>query len=301
MEVQALSVKGSGIWNEDAMIANKEASIYGVVDGATSLVPFRGPEGETGGRMASQLLMHYFEQIGTGEERTLEELTREANRLLGEEMQAYGIPMAAKDQLWTAGIAVVRITDHHIEYVQSGDCMIMASYADGSVRAVTRDHVAHIDYESKLIWKEAIQGGVRTKDVLWELVKPRILQNKEKMNTDHGYSVLNGRPDTECYIEYGKINRIQLTGLLLYTDGLYYPEGESGERTYSAEETLLKQIIALGLEPYTEWLIDAENGDPECIRYPRFKVSDDKTGIWLNISGSQPIDIQKEKRYFASI
>lgn len=45
MRVQSLSIQGSGVWNEDAVIQNDVQRIYGVIDGATSLVPFRGPKG----------------------------------------------------------------------------------------------------------------------------------------------------------------------------------------------------------------------------------------------------------------
>ncbi|WFB57959.1 protein phosphatase 2C domain-containing protein [Paenibacillus sp. BR1-192] len=283
MKVQNLSIQGSGIWNEDALIINDQLQIYGVIDGATSLVPFRGSEGETGGRIASQLLKRYFEQISPEEKRNLEQLTREANRILGVEMQAHDIPTDSKDQLWTAGIAVIRITDHYIEYAQSGDCMIMGAYADGSVRMVTRDHVAHIDYESKLIWEQAVLAGVQSKDQLWELVKPRILKNKEKMNTARGYSVLNGRSDAEDFIEYGKINRIQLEELLLHTDGLYYPEKlvNGGRRT--SEEILFRNIKSRGLNEYADWLVALEHSDPECITYPRFKLSDDKSAVLIRL------------------
>ncbi|MNB67289.1 hypothetical protein D3C75_137760 [compost metagenome] len=282
MELQTISVQGSGVWNEDALIVHKAAQLYGVADGATSLLPFRGPGGETGGRMASQLLKSYFEGIGPEDERNLEQLLREANRLLGVEMVESGIQVDEKDQLWTSGAAIVRIREHYIEYVQSGDCMIMAAYADGSIRTVTRDHVAHIDQEAKMIWKQAVHRGIQSRDELWELVKPLIVQNKARMNTDHGYSVLNGRPEAEHFIEYGKINRIQLTGLLLHTDGLYYPEEENGDGAIPAREMLMKKIADSGLEAYAEWLIGTENDDPECIRYPRFKKSDDKSGIYVS-------------------
>lgn len=227
-------------------------------------------------------MKRFFEQVPADDTRDLEQLTREANRMLGLEMQSNGIPLDEKDQLWTAGLAVVRITDHYVEYVQSGDCMIMGAYTDGAVRMVTKDHVAHIDSESKQIWKEAIGSGVRSKDKLWEMVKPRILKNKEKMNTPQGYSVLNGRSDAELFIEYGKINRIRLEELLLHTDGLYYPEGLM-EELQSPEEALFRQMKTSGLTDYAQWLVNLENSDPECIEYPRFKISDDKSAVWIEL------------------
>lgn len=149
-------------------------------------------------------MKRFFEQVPADDTRDLEQLTREANRMLGLEMQSNGIPLDEKDQLWTAGLAVVRITDHYVEYVQSGDCMIMGAYTDGAVRMVTKDHVAHIDSESKQIWKEAIGSGVRSKDKLWEMVKPRILKNKEKMNTPRATPFLTDVPMRSCSLNMAK-------------------------------------------------------------------------------------------------
>ncbi|MCJ8012189.1 protein phosphatase 2C family protein [Paenibacillus sp. KQZ6P-2] len=283
MKIQHISIQGAGEWNEDAVVINPEQRLYGVIDGATSLVPYRSANHETGGRLASQLLKHYFEQLPGEDGRDLETLTKEANARLGEEMRASGIQMDRKSELWTAAMTLIRITDHHIEYVQAGDCMLMTLYRDGSVRTITRDHVAHIGEVPMATWKQGIESGIRSKAALREMVQPQLLANRDKMNTDHGYSVLNGLPDADRYLESGKINRIQLAGLLLVTDGLFYPEewpcaeAENG----NLEEKLLRCVASDGLERYAEWLLALENGDPECIRYPRFKISDDKSGVWI--------------------
>lgn len=283
MDIHHISIQGVGEWNEDAVIWHPDARIFGVVDGATSLIPYRGPQGETGGRLASQLIKRHFEQLPADETRNLETFAKEANLKLGEEMRASGIRTDRKSELWTAAMAAIRIHDHHIEYVQAGDCMVIALYRDGSIRTLTRDQVAHIGEESLAIWRQGIEEGIHTKAELWERVKPRLLQNKEKMNTLEGYSVFNGLPEAENFLEYGKINRIGLAGLLLVTDGLFYPEPWplQEDETGNPEEKLLRQVAAEGLESYAKWLLALEQDDPECIRYPRFKSSDDKTGIWI--------------------
>lgn len=296
MLMQSVSVQGSSTWNEDALILNEALHIYGVADGATSLVPYHGPQGETGGRMASQLVQRYFGQLTAGDERNLMQMTCEANRLLGAEMQAAGVPLDTKEQLWTTGVAAVRVTENSVEYIQSGDCMIVALYEDDSVRVLTRDHVAHMDEGAKQLWREAVREGVRTREELWERARHRMTGNRASMNTRDGYAVLNGRPEAEHFMEYGVINRIRLKALLLHTDGLYVPSmfnpqadsqttGKAGvEKPDIGEESLLRQIIEKGLEAYTHWLVAEEQRDPECVRYPRFKMSDDKTALWLDFS-----------------
>ncbi|MED5017822.1 protein phosphatase 2C domain-containing protein [Paenibacillus chibensis] len=284
MEIQHFSIQGTGEWNEDAIVINEKQRLYGVIDGATSLVPYRSAEGETGGRLASQLLKGYFERLSGGDRRDLETLTIEANAELGAAMRAAGIKTGHKNELWTAAAALIRMTDHHIEYVQAGDCMIMALYRDGQVRTITRDHVSHMGEVSMAIWKEGIASGIRTRAALWERVLPQIVGNKDVMNTDEGYSVLNGLPNADRYIESGKINRIQLAGLLLVTDGLFYPEEwpcAASKDNGSLNEELVRRVASEGLEGYGHWLLALEQEDPECIRYPRFKRSDDKSGIWI--------------------
>lgn len=296
MLVQSVSVQGSSPWNEDALIQNEALHIYGVADGATSLVPYHGPQGETSGRMASQLVKRYFGQLTARDERNLMQMTCEANRLLGAEMQAAGVPLDAKDQLWTTGVAAVRITEHSVEYIQSGDCMIVALYEDDRVRVLTRDHVAHMDEGAKKLWREAVREGVRTREELWARVRHLMTGNRTSMNTRDGYAVLNGQPEAEHFMEYGVINRIRLKGVLLHTDGLYVPSRfnsvDDSKSTVEAgtakptegEETLLRQMIGKGLEAYTHWLIAEEQRDPECVRNPRFKLSDDKTAMWLDFT-----------------
>ncbi|UKS30882.1 protein phosphatase 2C domain-containing protein [Paenibacillus sp. HWE-109] len=283
MQMEWISIQGTAAWNEDAIVINESQGLYAVIDGATSLVPFRGPNLETGGRLAAQLMKHFLESQAVSNDASLEQLLKQANVILRQEMAASGINLAAKEQLWTAGIALIRVTETHIEYVQTGDCMIYAKYADGSIRSVTRDHVAHIDHESKLLWEQGIAAGIQTKDELLARVKPRIAANKEKMNTQMGYSVMNGDPAAELYFESGKLNRIMLESLFLVTDGLFLPEGLAESGSSQIEEEMVERIAAGGLQSYADWLIEVEKSDPECIRFPRFKMSDDKSGIWLRL------------------
>ena len=55
LKFRTVRIQGSGEWNEDALIVRERDSLFGVVDGATSLVPFREPSGETGGALAARI------------------------------------------------------------------------------------------------------------------------------------------------------------------------------------------------------------------------------------------------------
>jgi len=268
--------------NEDALVSNEQLHLYGVLDGATSLHPYRGSNNETGGYLASQVIKHYLESLLPEDtaDLNLKQLVIQANIRLRAKMEEAGINMSDKAALWTSSLALIRVEDHYVDFAQVGDCMIIACYEDGSFRAVSRDQVAHIDFQSKQIWEKAIGNGTVKRDELWELVKPTIMQNKSKMNTISGYSVLSGEPQMADFIEFGRINRIQLKSLLLVSDGLF-PHTELGGEQVDVIKELTASIEQLALTGYAEWLVNLELSDKDCLRYPRFKVSDDKTGIRL--------------------
>ncbi|NOU65892.1 hypothetical protein GC096_17800 [Paenibacillus sp. LMG 31461] len=282
MNVEKISLQGSGEWNEDALVGNERLNLFGVLDGATSLHPFRGPNKETGGYLASQVIKQYLEslQVEDVSDVDLKQLVIQANIRLRENMAEVGIQTSDKSALWTSSLALIRIEDNYIDYAQVGDCMIVAVYQDGSFRTISRDQVAHIDLESKRIWEQGIENGIVKREDLWELVKPIILQNKSKMNTMAGYTVLSGEPHLADFIEYGRINRIQLKSLLIVSDGLF-PHTELGSEPIDVIHELTTSITNSTLAGYADWLINLELNDKDCLRYPRFKLSDDKTGIWI--------------------
>ena len=47
-------------------------------------------------------------------------------------------------------------------------------------------------------------------------------------------------------------------------------------------EYITNLILEKSMEQYALELIKLEDSDPECLKYPRFKKSDDKTGIVIS-------------------
>ncbi|WP_144340795.1 hypothetical protein [Paenibacillus darwinianus] len=107
------------------------------------------------------------------------------------------------------------------------------------------------------------------------------MRGRQSANTTSGYAVLNGQPEAADYLEHGCINRINLKALLLMTDGLYAPK-RAEEPMFDPVEVTAR-VAQMGLECYVEWLVETEEGDPDCRLYPRVKKSDDKTAIWIQL------------------
>ncbi|MBS4208095.1 protein phosphatase 2C domain-containing protein [Bacillus sp. FJAT-50079] len=281
MNIESITLQGSNEWNEDALILNEKLGIYGVADGATSLVPFRSEKGETGGRLASQIVKCFFEKLDEPTSQSLEELLVEANDLIGNKMKEAGIDTSLKDNVWTTGAAIIKVEENQIEYVQAGDCMIIAMYKDGSYRLLTRDQISFFDNQTRLKWVEAIDEGLNDRQEIRKKIEPVIRKHKSKINTNNGYSVLDGSREAGLYLECGKINRLQLAGIIICTDGLFIHDEKGTENKVDPIKNLVQQTSIVGLEGYANYLIALENKDPDCLRFPRFKKSDDKTAVCI--------------------
>lgn len=274
MKIEYSTVKGSNEWNEDALILNDEMKIYGVADGATSVIPFRSNKGETGGRIASHIIKNTFEKVDS-QNTPLKDTLIKSNTLLKQYMIDSQIDTTDKASLWTSGAAILKLTETHVEYVHTGDCLIIALYKDGSHRLLTRDHVAPFDEKIRQQIMRANQEPNNSE----EKIKSVILSNKKYMNTLEGYPVLDGSEEAPNYFESGIINKINLTGIIISSDGLLMHQEENTTDNLDSIERLVKEVSLVGIEGYINYMNALEQKDQDCVRFPRFKISDDKTAI----------------------
>jgi hypothetical protein len=276
---EEITKKGVGVLNEDAIIMHPKANLYGALDGVSSLVPYLNSKKETGGFIAANLVKNYFESVT--DLGSLKDHMIEVNDLLREQMVLANIDLEKKEELWGAALAIVRIQDDGVEFIQTGDCMILAVYANEEVRPLTWRQVSHLEAPAFAKWQEGITKGLKSQKELHETVIDTIRKNRYRANTDDGYGVLNGEKDAVRFFEYGKINLTYLKHIILLTDGMFLPTSIVPEQ--SSYWSFVAQIILnKGIKLYTQELIELEDRDPECIQHIRFKKSDDKTAMVIN-------------------
>ncbi|MBT9177425.1 MAG: hypothetical protein DDT20_01758 [Firmicutes bacterium] len=90
----ALSRQGSAAHNEDAYVCEPEWEFYAVIDGATSIVPYVGQGGMTGGFLAAQVVARVLRQNAGQRAHSslpLNAVLALANDALGQAMQEAGI------------------------------------------------------------------------------------------------------------------------------------------------------------------------------------------------------------------
>lgn len=251
---------------EDALILNQKRNIFGVLDGATPLIPFTDSVGHNGAYLASQLFKNYFESLIPSDGISLKEAVIQANDLLRFEMEKSGIDFTNKPSLWSTCIAAIEVHEDIIEFVQLGDCMIIAGYKDNSVELLTRDTLENLSTRAKAKRQQDRTKGLDIPDEeFFDIKLNRLIYNRTLANTPEGYSVANGMHEVPQFIHFEKIEKKNLESLLLISDGLFFPGMELIDT--------FRKIKAQGFEQYVTELQNFEESN-------QLKM-DDKSGILI--------------------
>lgn len=280
MKLQYCSIQGNGIMNEDTAVMNEREKVYAVIDGATSITSYRNELGHTGGYIAAHTLASRLQYVSPQDR--IEDVVLQANQELRHKMEEAGIDDREKSNFWSTAFVVFRIHDTYIEYAQAGDCMLFAKYKDGALRIISRDQVAHVDRLTLQKRQDILANGDVGKETLFQLLYPTFYENRQKANTLDGYAVMNGEECLSDFIETGRFNRSCLTRLYAVTDGLFHCTEESDpDRVW---KDMIARIDRMGLEAYATDLVQLEQSDSDCKQVPRLKISDDKTGIVVDLT-----------------
>jgi hypothetical protein len=268
MKTDMIHEKGSGRINEDAVSLN--GNLFGVFDGATSLNRALYEDDKTGGFLASRIARDTFLQ----NDGPLHGLARRANTAIGRKMMEHGVDLTDKASLWSTSCAVVRIGEDEIEWVQTGDSLLLLIYEDG------RYHIPITDYdhdrETLMMWKELSQTAGDNK--IFDLLKGQIRKVRSGMNITYG--VLNGEDDYARFLNTGKAPRAGVKHILLFTDGMFLPSPHP-EREPDFDR-FVEIFLDGGLKALRDHVRDVERSDPECRVYPRFKAHDDMAAISIS-------------------
>lgn len=265
--VQSLLDKGSGELNEDVLLVTD--NVFGVFDGATSLGQERFQDGMTGGLLAAQIASRTFRD----DAQSLDVLAGMANSNIFSAQEAENALTGERHKLWSTSMAVVRLTEHTLEYCQSGDALILLILKNGDYRVVTPD--IDIDAKTLQLWKEVpASRGESIRDVLAE----QIQQVRSGMNVNYG--VLNGEPEAMEFLLHGSEDLTDVSDILLFTDGLFLPRENPGEEhDWKMFVELYRREGLLGLCDHVRRL---QKEDPTCRKYPRFKHHDDIAAVAIS-------------------
>ena len=259
--------QGSGVFNEDALLLQE--NLFGVFDGASSL---KGElyRGKSGAWWAAHLARAAF----AGNDDELAGLAERDNQAIAKGMVVSGVDLAERLQLWSTSAAAVRVQGETLDYVQIGDALILCIFEDGrfSLPAPFYSHDRAI-FEQ---WELLVRHGFKN---IRELLAPQIERVRLRMNRQFG--VLNGENEMHGFLQTGKLSTSGLQHLLIFTDGLHLPADSVGGVDFAG---MVECYLKRGLSGLHRAVRGIERTDPECRRFPRFKMHDDIAAVALSFN-----------------
>lgn len=282
IEIQTILEKGTAVQNEDFLII--QDNILGVFDGATSLNGQKFSQKRTGGTIASRTAGAVFKKNHF----PLNQLACQANDAIMRQMVSNGVDTSKKENLWCTSAAVIRLKTRSLEWVQSGDAVILLIYEDGKHKVLV-DREDH-DHDTLTLWKELVRthlpetgkthGSFKNApqqviDQMRGELAGQIRKVRSGMNITYG--VLNGEKAAEAFLNQGEEPLDRVTHVLLFTDGLSIPQPEP--KPHKDFTDLVKTYLSLGLEGLKQKIRSQEEKDPHCLLCPRFKCHDDIAAI----------------------
>jgi hypothetical protein len=251
--------------NEDVYLLGK--NIFGVFDGANSTNKFFAEK--SGGRIAAEILMEEFSKNRV----TLKEIAIEANRKIKGKMTGCGVDTSDELNTWSSTAAVVRIKERTFEWLQVADSLMLVIYRDGTYRLMVNDydHDKHV----LMVWKKY---ALEKKTGIKSLLRGELNANRRRINKNYGG--FNGDESLEKFIFTGEESLESVKHILLFTDGLFLPKEDPAED--DDFDTFVRLFLEGGLENVKNYVRDLEKTDPNCWKYPRFKVHDDIAAISIS-------------------
>jgi serine/threonine protein phosphatase PrpC len=262
--------------NEDSILKGGQSGIvFGVFDGASSLVPFRDDLGRTGGLIASDIVSKTFESAEIGD--SMSGIIGRSNTLLNEDMIEKNIDISHGVNRFSTTVSAVKILGDSFEWVHIGDSVILQINIDGTFELVNPYH--NHDTEVLALTKNLIDEGVAISDIFENkqfLERSKILQNERNKS----YGVLDGSPEANDFINTGIKSLYGVKSLLLLTDGCYIPQEIPGDNEDFAK--LVQIYNTGGLQAIHTYVKDIQENDPECKKFIRYKKSDDFTALAID-------------------
>lgn len=256
MKVDFIYEKSTRPVNEDQILMAD--NVFAVFDGATSISGYVDNKGRTGGLIAAEIAKKFFNDNKT----PLIELAQKANSNILEDMRLAKIDVSKKVNLWSTGAAGVRIFNDYLEWFQISDCLVLLLYVDGTYE-LPGGYYNH-DINNLLKWKKQAIKGV--KDIRGEIAED-LTRTRNEANVSYGF--LNGEEAALKFFLNGRKPLNNISDILIFTDG-FMPLQENPLDKYDFG-LMVKLYKGGGLKEIEQYIIDQQNNDKDCLKYPRFK------------------------------
>ncbi|MEG1132710.1 MAG: hypothetical protein RSD77_10370 [Romboutsia sp.] len=273
-----LCCQGSAKYNEDVIGINTFGAW--VLDGATGLNNKNLVSNKSDANWYVNWWNAYLHK-NIDKEITLKEIMNDGIKLISEEYYAN----TDKDKIEkldtpSSSIAAVKFYSDKIEYFLLGDCTLHFKIGD-KINIIKDRSLCYLD---KLVYDE-MESLPNLDQLSYEKIKnavmKTIISNRLKKNTNGGYWILDFDKEAINNSLNGFIAIKDNIKLMLTSDGFSCISDRYNE---IEEHELLNEIETNGVGFIYNNLRKIEEDDYLTIKFPRFKINDDSSCIYLDIS-----------------
>lgn len=275
---QAICYQGSAKYNED-IIGFTPNGLW-VLDGATGLNNKNLVSNESDAKWYVKWWNEYLYN-NIQKDMSLKEIIREGiQKIKVEYINNLEDKNISKLDKPSSSLCVVKLHKESIEYLVLGDCALHTKTKD-KVSIIKDKNLCALDnkvYEEM----EALENlHSLTFDEIRTSVMDTIINNRLKKNTKEGYWILEFEEDAAENAIYGNINTEKGISIMLTSDGY---SCISDRYKLIEDEKLIEEVKKQGVSSIYNRLRAFEEEEKSVNRYPRFKIKDDSSCIYLDIN-----------------
>jgi hypothetical protein len=252
---------------------------FAVIDGATAVIDV-DMNGLNASAYTSQFLAEYLGKFDS-EPLTAGDLLLQANTAFGEDLKTNWPEVHAQGKKGPcAAVILLRINGNQATWAQAHDSNLVGRKQDGTWELVSKidEEMTRWTKEECALRQPYIEQGYDFASVRSvPEVRAQSLAKRARINLD--FSDFNGEPEFADHMASGSFNIQDYTDLVLFSDGMDWPEKEGAEALTVAAE----KISELGGRAYHDLLQEMYAGDLKGRKYSRLKHMDDATALHLKV------------------
>lgn len=275
-DYKLLCNKGSGDFNEDII----GLSPYGawVLDGATGLNNKNLVSTESDAKWYVNWWNSYLHENMKREDSLkeiikdgIEEITEEYNKLIGDnKIEAIDFP--------SCSCSILKFYEDKIEYLLLGDCTLLLDHNE-TVKILKDETICGLDKKVFDFMEEIKDSRGMTLNEKKAKVMPIIIENRLKKNTEGGYWALEFSKDAVDNCVSGFIDLEDEIKIMMTSDG--FSCGYDRYKIFDKDE-MMKVAQVKGIDYIYRKVRKLEKDDEMAIEFPRFKIYDDSSCVYLD-------------------
>ena len=276
-ESKLLCCKGSGEFNEDVAGISR----YGawVLDGATGLNNKKIVSDESDAKWYVDWWNNYLSQNIDKDFSLKDILNNGIDSVAREYKNTVGNIKVDKLDIPSCSIVIIKYYKDKLEYLVLGDCTLLTK-VNNNYNCIKDESVCRLD--------EVVFNSIKNIENINELslldkknkVLPVIIENRLKKNSKEGYWILEFNKDAVDNAIHGFIDVKDEISIVLTSDGF---SCAFDRYNLVNKKDVFSIVKNKGIDYIYSKIRDLEREDLNGIVYPRFKVSDDSTCVYLNL------------------